>query len=208
MPAHRPRTPFHLLRATAVATVILALAAGAHLAAGGELPAPAIMLAVLSLTALGSTTATRLRLGFPALAALLGGGQVALHEVFTAFSSSGTAAGSGPAASHVSHVAGPGFLTPAADHLAGAAATAGPLMLAAHVLATLGSALLLAKGEAALWALAAWLRPLVALPQPVACDDGAPPLAAFPPAAAPLRPWRNLRQDSRRGPPSAVVLSS
>ena len=208
MPAHRPRTPFHLLRATAVATVILTLAAGAHLAAGGALPTPAIMLAVLSLTALGSTTATRLRLGFPALAALLGGGQVALHEVFTAFSSSGTAAGSGPAASHVSHVAGPGFLTPAADHLAGAAATAAPLMLAAHVLATLGSALLLAKGEAALWALAAWLRPLVALPQPVACDDGAPPLAAFPPAAAPLRPWRNLRQDSRRGPPSAVVLSS
>jgi hypothetical protein len=191
-----------------VATVILALAAGAHLAAGGELPTPAIMLAVLSLTALGSTTATRLRLGFPALAALLGGGQVGLHEVFTAFSSSGTAAGSGPAASHVSHVAGPGFLTPAADHLAGAAATAAPLMLAAHVLATLGSALLLAKGEAALWALAAWLRPLVALPRPVACDDGAPPLAAFPPAAAPLRPWRNLRQDSRRGPPSAVVLSS
>ena len=208
MLAHRPRTPFHLLRAGAVSTVILTLAAGAHLAAGGELPTPAIMLAVLSLTALGSTTATRLRLGFPALAALLGGGQVALHEVFTAFSSSGTAAGSGPAASHVSHVAGPGFLTPAADHLAGAAATAAPLMLAAHVLATLGSALLLAKGEAALWALAAWLRPLVALPQPVACDDGAPPLAAFPPAAAPLRPWRNLRQDSRRGPPSAIVLSS
>ncbi|MFJ6358603.1 hypothetical protein [Pseudarthrobacter oxydans] len=208
MPAHRPRTPFHLLRATAVATVILALAAGAHLAAGGELPAPAIMLAVLSLTALGSTTATRLRLGFPALAALLGGGQVALHEVFTAFSSSGTAAGSGPAASHVSHVAGPGFLTPAADHLAGAAATAAPLMLAAHVLATLGSALLLAKGEAALWALAAWLRPLGALPQPVACDNGTPPLVSFSPAAAPLRPWRNLRQDSRRGPPSAVVLSS
>ena len=74
MPAHRPRTPFHFLRATAVATVILTLAAGAHLAAGGELPAPAIMLAVLSLTALGSTTATRLRLGFPALAVLLGGG--------------------------------------------------------------------------------------------------------------------------------------
>jgi hypothetical protein len=208
VPAHRPRTPFHLLRATAVATVILTLAAGAHLAAGGELPAPAIMLAVLSLTALGSTAATQLRLGFPALAALLGGGQLALHEVFSAFSSSGTHQGSATATPHESHFAGAGILAPAVDHLAGAAETAGPLMLAAHILATLASALLLAKGEAALWALAAWLRPLVALPQPVACDDGTPPVAAFPPAAVPLRPWRNLRQDSRRGPPSAVVLSS
>ena len=208
MPAHRPRTPFHLLRATAVATVILTLAAGAHLAAGGELPAPAIMLAVLSLTALGSTTATRLRLGFPALAALLGGGQLALHEAFSAFSSSGTHQGSATATPHESHLAGAGILAPAVDHLAGAAATAGPLMLSAHILATLASALLLAKGEAALWALAAWLRPLVALPQPLACDGGTPPVAAFPPAAVPLRPWRNLRQDSRRGPPSAVVLSS
>ena len=208
MPAHRPHTPFHLLRATAVATVILTLAAGAHLDAGGELPAPAIMLAVLSLTALGSTTATRLRLGFPALAALLGGGQLALHEVFSAFSSSGTHQGSATATPHESHFAGTGILAPAVDHLAGAAETAGPLMLAAHILATLASALLLAKGEAALWALAAWLRPLVALPQPVTCDDGTPPVAAFPPAAVPLRPWRNLRQDSRRGPPSAVVLSS
>ena len=208
MPAHRPRTPCHLLRATAVATVILALAAGAHLAAGGELPTPAIMLAVLSLTALGSTAATRLRLGFPALAALLGGGQLALHEVFSAFSSPGTNPGSGTATPHESHLAGAGILAPAVDHLAGAAAMPGPLMLTAHILATLASALLLAKGEAALWALAAWLRPLVALPQPLACDGGTPPVAAFPPAAVPLRPWRNLRQDSRRGPPSAVVLSS
>jgi hypothetical protein len=166
------------------------------------------MLAVLSLTALGSTTATRLRLGFPALAALLGGGQLALHEVFSAFSSPGTHQGSGTAAPHESHFAGAGILAPAADHLAGAAETAGPLMLSAHILATLASALLLAKGEAALWALAAWLRPLVALPQPVTCDDGTPPVVAFPPAAVPLRPWRNLRQDSRRGPPSAVALSS
>jgi hypothetical protein len=79
-------------------------------------------------------------------------------------------------------------------------------MLAAHVLATLFCALLLAKGEAALWALAAWLRPLTALPRAVAPDGVAPALAAFPTLAAPLRPWRNLRQDSRRGPPTAVVL--
>lgn len=207
MHAPNPPTPFHLLRASAVATVILTLAGGAHLAGGGVLPAPAIMSAVLALTALGSTTATRLRLGFPAVAALLGGGQLALHEVFTAFSAPAAAA-PGTAELHNNHLTGPFFLAPAVDHLPGAGETFGPLMPAAHLFATLGSALLLARGEAALWALAAWLRPLTGLPQPVACDDGTPPSLAFPPVAVPLRPWRNLRQDSRRGPPSAVVLSS
>jgi hypothetical protein len=201
----RPLTPFHLLRASAVATAILTLATGAHLAGGGELPAPAILLAVLALTTLSSTTATRLRLGFPALAALLGGGQLALHELFTAFGSPGPAA---PAAAtlHGSHLAGPDVLPLAAGHVHAAEAIPGPLMLAAHSLATLVCALLLAKGEAALWALAAWLRPLAALPCAVASDAVPPAFVSYPTVGAPSRPWRNLRQDSRRGPPPAVVL--
>ncbi|UTT70205.1 hypothetical protein NMQ03_03365 [Arthrobacter sp. DNA4] len=47
------------------------------MAGRGHLPAPAILLAVLALTALASTVATRLRLSFPAIGALLGGGQLA-----------------------------------------------------------------------------------------------------------------------------------
>lgn len=206
MRTHRQRTPFHFLRSSAVATVILSLAAGAHLAGGGELPAPAILLAVLALTALGSTTATRLRLGFPAMAALLGGGQLALHKLFTAFGPAAVGAAPTTAAPHEAHLAGAELLAPAATHLHGADAASGPLMLAAHALATLGCAILLGKGEAALWALAAWLRPLAALPRAVAPAAVPPALAGFPTFAAPLRPWRNLRQDSRRGPPSAVVL--
>ncbi|TNB75789.1 hypothetical protein FHJ30_03950 [Arthrobacter sp. BB-1] len=218
MHARRPRIPFHFLRASAVATAILTLAAGAHLAGGGALPAPTVMLAVLALTALGSTTATRLRLRFPAAAALLAGGQLLLHEVFAAAGVPAAAAGSGTATPHASHLSGAAGLPAVLDHLYGTGiygteiygtgATSGPLMLAAHILATLGSALLLAKGEDALWALAAWLRPLVALPRPAAYDGGAAPLVPFAPSAVPLRPWRNLRQDSRRGPPSAVALSS
>ncbi|WP_163166441.1 hypothetical protein [Arthrobacter sp. Alg241-R88] len=207
MRTHGTRIPFHLLRSSAVATVILTLAAGAHLAGGGGLPAPVILLAVLALTGLASTAATRLQLGFPAMAALLAGGQLALHGVFTA--SAPVAAGPAPtgaAAPHAGHLPVTDIVTPAA-HLAGTEAASGPLMLAAHALATLGCAVLLAKGETALWALAAWLRPLSALPHAVASDAVPPPLAAFPTAAAPLRPWRNLRQDSRRGPPSAVVPS-
>lgn len=208
MQEHRPRTPFHFLRASTMSMVILALASGAHLAGGGTLPMPAIMLAVLALTMLGSTTATRLRLGFPATAALLGGGQVALHEVFAAFSAPAATVAGATTTAHDGHLIGADLLAPAAGQLFGPAVASGPLMLTAHAAATLGSALLFAKGEAALWALAAWLRPLVALPQPLAYDDGTAPSSVFPPAAVPLRPWRNLRQDSRRGPPSAVVLSS
>ncbi len=81
-------------------------------------------------------------------------------------------------------------------------------MLAGHALATLLCAVLLARGEAALWALAAWLRPLLRLPVPAAPDAVAAPAAVigWPADSVPL-PWRNLRRDCRRGPPAAVVSS-
>lgn len=207
MPAHR--TPFHLLRASALATGILTLAAGAHVAGGGQLPASGILLAILALTGLASTAATRLKLSFPAMAGLMGGGQLALHELFAMFSM--PAQPSGPVAAYAGHQHGVPSLPPdllaLAGHVGPADPSSGSLMLAAHALATLGCALLLAKGEAALWALAGWLRPLTGLPAPLDFNIAGPVPAALPPAAAPLRPWRNLRQDSRRGPPSAVVLS-
>jgi hypothetical protein len=169
------------------------------------------MLAVLALTALVSTAATRLRLALPAMAALLGAGQVALHELFTMLGPPVLTAA--PGLSHGDHQHAGGMAVPAelaalAGHLNPADPGSPPLMLAAHAMATLGCALLLAKGEAALWALAAWLRPLAALPRAVTPDAVTPVTAAFPPAAVPRSPWRNLRQDSRRGPPSAVVISS
>lgn len=204
MRAHSPGTPFHLLRASAMATVILTLAAGAHVLAGGELPAPAIMLAVLALTALASTTATRLRLEFPSLAALLFTNQLVLHELFTAFSPTAQVAAPTADAHHDHHFYS-GGLQAFVVHLAGPEAGPGLLMPAAHGLATLACALLLAKGESALFALAAWLRPLAKLPSAIA-PDAAAPASPFTPTAAPLRPWRNLRQDSRRGPPSAAGL--
>ncbi|MDF2051752.1 hypothetical protein [Arthrobacter sp. Cr_A7] len=211
MPTHRPRTPFHGFRSSALATGIFALAAGAHLAGGARLPAPGILLAVLALTALVSTAATRLRLAFPAMAALLAAGQLVLHELFTAFGRPGLAAAPGfplDGHQHAGSHAASAELAALAAHVGPADPGSAPLMLAAHAVATLGCALLLARGEAALWALAAWLRPLAALPQAVAPSADGPVAETFPPDAAPRRPWRNLRQDNRRGPPSAVVLPS
>lgn len=211
MRTHHARTPFHLLRATAVSAGILTLAAGAHILGGGDLPAPGILLAVLALTGLAATTATRFKLNVAAMTALLGAGQLALHEIFTAFTAPGIstgaiAAGAGSAdIHHASRAAGP--LIGSTTHLHGTDSAEGTLMLLAHIVATAACALLLTKGEDALWALAAWLRPLVRLPEATAPDAGAAPAVPGPPTDSPDSPWRNLRQDSRRGPPSAVVLS-
>ncbi len=210
MRTHHARTPFHALRAGMFATLALTLAASGHVLAGGHLPAPAVLLALLALTGLGCTAATRLKLGYPAVAGLLGTGQLVLHEAFTAFG--GPAAGpAGNAAAPHHGPAGPpaglptGPLEQAAAH--GLESPAALLMLAGHTAATLACALILAKGEDALWGLAAWLRPLLDLPSPAARNATAAPLVpVLPVPAAPL-PWRNQRPDCRRGPPAAVVLS-
>jgi hypothetical protein len=199
------RAPFHFLRAASLCTGTLALAAGAHVLGGGELPAPDILVAVLALSVLVATLATRLKLNLAAMTALLGVGQLALHEVFTVFSTPVIASHPAQEAHHLSAASIPAL--DAAAHVHALATPASILMLATHALATAACALLLAKGESSLWALAAWLRPLVRLPRAVTPDAGTPRAVTGTPAVLPHRLWRNLRQDSRRGPPSAVVLS-
>ena len=204
------RAPFHALRSALVALTVLSLAAGAHTLAGGQLPSPGILLALLALTGLASTTATRLKLNLPALAGLLGAGQLVLHEAFTAFSAAALAAAVPGPAGDLAHHSVPVPLPAGADSpLAASGLDPGLslLMLAGHALATLLCAFLLARGEAALWSLAAWLRPLLRLPAPAMPDAVAVPAAAGWPAESVPLPWRNLRRDCRRGPPAAVVLT-
>jgi len=208
---HNARTPFHSLRAAMVAVTMVTLAASAHVFGGGELPAPDIMAAVLALTVMAATAATRLKLNFPAMASLLGTGQLVLHEAFSAFSSpAGTGLSGAPG--HHSAAWPPGIRLDAAGGTAGHlhqfdSAWAAGLMLGGHALATLACALLLAKGEAALWSLAAWLRPLIQLPEAAMPDVVAAPAAAGRPSDSAPLPWRNLRADCPRGPPAVVVLS-
>ncbi|WP_347109710.1 hypothetical protein AAHB33_03525 [Paenarthrobacter sp. S56] len=205
MRTSQPRSPFHALRSLAIGTVILLLAAGAHVLGGGLLPTAPVFVALVALTGLAATLATRFKLNFPAMTALLGASQLVLHEAFTVLAPVDATAPLG------AHHAGAELLTPALDpasHLHELGTTAGALMFAAHVVATIASSAALAKGEDALWQLAAWLRPLVSLPSLLFRPDaGATPPAAGTPDVFIPRPWRNLRQDSRRGPPAAVVLS-
>ena len=214
----RQAAPFHLLRTGLLSTGILSLAAGAHSLAGGALPAPPILAALLALTLLASVLATKVRLGLPAMTAVLGAGQILLHEAFGALA--GTAAPiPGMPAGH-QHDDG-AALAGALQHLSPALGSSGlgsasagahsslahdPGMLLGHLVATLLTALLLARGEAALWALAAWLRPLfrAAKPSVLPVPDQAPRAPRTP--EPPRLPWRTLRRDRLRGPPRVVVL--
>lgn len=205
MRTSQSRAPFHALRSGAISIVVVLLAAGAHVVGGGELPTAPVLLALVALTALAATLATRFKLNFFTLAGLLGAGQLALHEAFTTLSPI-TASKQG-----MNHHLGGEALSPgldiAATHTHELGTAFGTMMFVGHVLATFASAVVLAKGENALWQLAAWLRPLLALPTLLFRPDaGASPVAVGAPDVFIPRPWRNLRQDSRRGPPAVVVL--
>lgn len=210
----RTNAPFRLLRTGLLGATALGLAAGAHVLAGGTLPGPGIMAALLSLHVLCSTAATAIHLGLPAMTVLLGASQLVLHKAFDAFSAAVPAVSMPPGMGH--HPPSMAEQSAAMAHAAGAmGAGMGPMdhadalsgwMVPAHVAATLLTAVLLAQGENALWALANWLRPLCG---PAAVVRPLPARQAIPkvlPALLPRLPWRNLRPDTRRGPPSLAVV--
>ncbi|MFB9165151.1 hypothetical protein [Arthrobacter psychrochitiniphilus] len=212
-----PHAPFRLLRTTAVATTILGLAAGAHLLGGGTLPAPAIMVAIMALHILCSTIATRFQISPATMVALLASSQLVLHQSFEMLSH-GVRAGVAPGAPAMSHHG-----MSAEEHASAMMASSVPLassgienlshtvqmspwMWAAHIAATLAAAVLLAYGEDALWALAGWLRPLYRSAAVVLEIPAKSSRPAIMPRPLPRLPWRNLRANTRRGPPAGVAI--
>ena len=195
------RASFRLFRTGLVGSIIVALAAGGHLAGGGRLPEPAIVTALCAVAMIPVAVLTRFRLSFPVLAGLLGAGQLWLHWSFGALSAAAPARIPEPGMyGHAGHAAAgfaSGLVSPAmpvpSEGMGGA-------MFAAHTVATLVSALLLARGERALAALAAWFGPLVQLPEPVTVVPRRVPGPCTLNQALPkLRVGRRL--PTRRGPP-------
>lgn len=191
--------PMRLPRAGAVALTVLTLAAGAHLAAGGQLPTLPVTMALAAVVGLSSILLAGLRMTAPLLIAYLSGSQLALHLAFSTLSNS---AAPGSVLSH--H----GLSTAAATSLALQSAAphqhlvadTGSVMTFGHIVATLGTALLLARGEAALWALAAWLRPLLGpiVPATILPEFRSPPGIRPPVAVGARVPVRA----AVRGPPT------
>ncbi|KRE53405.1 hypothetical protein ASG92_07740 [Arthrobacter sp. Soil736] len=197
-----PRASFRLFRTALIGSIVIGFSAGGHLAAGGQLPAPAILAALCAVAMIPVAALTRFRLTFPALTGLLGAGQLWLHWAFDALRAASPATTPHPLMpGHAQHSG----TVLAAEAFAGAApahdAASDGLMFAAHALATLATALIMARGEQALGILASWLRPLVRRPEPV----GIVPARVSGPCAVPaLLPPSSpgLRLPSLRGPPA------
>lgn len=217
--------PFRLLRTTLVGSTVLGLAAGAHLLAGGTLPVWPIMAAILALHIMCSTVVTKFQLTLPTMVALLAGSQIVLHKGFDFLSHSAhlaeTAGTNNVTAQALSHHA-MSAEAHAATMLAQATSTGVPgvtsfeaishsgvmsgWMLVAHVVSTLAAAGVLAYGESALWALARWLRPLYRCAAVVLVPPARAARAGVIPRPLPRLPWRNLRPDTRRGPPFRTAV--
>ncbi len=188
------RGGLRVLRAGAVAGTVLGLAAGAHVAAGGGVPAPALLAAVaVVLVAVCLLLAGR-RFSWPVLGGLLGGGQVALHAVFACSgpTTAVVAAGHHQEWTPVDVTAAPGVFSVG--------------MTFAHAVATVLAVLALVHGEFLLWSLWAWLRPLVRVLLPVLRHVA----VRVAPVPADLPKPRSVaaRRVRRRGPPRVPALAT
>ncbi|MEI2732942.1 MAG: hypothetical protein V9G08_13245 [Dermatophilaceae bacterium] len=135
-------------RAALLALVVVALAVAGHRLGGGSGPALPVLIALWAALAAPSLALARRRLRWPMLLLVLGAGQTALHLTFGALSAPTLPVTVGMPSGH--------------DHgtLHGIpAAVDGASMPLAHLAATLATAVLLAWGERALWALWERVRP-------------------------------------------------
>jgi hypothetical protein len=192
-----------LVRAAFFAVSAVGLASAAHLAAGDDVPlwtalasVPAVML-VVNLLAAGRRGPIGLFVG-------MGLTQFVLHVVFmmTAIAPScgSPAAMSGAAMSGHGHF--PVVCEPVAGHGVGLSGFwPSPGMLLAHTLATVLLVLLLAHGEAALWALTDFLTFRFPTSAAVALSPLARPVPVTPTSRRRIPQSAHLRTVRRRGPP-------
>jgi hypothetical protein len=155
-----------MLRAAVVSVIVMVLSAGAHLGGGGRLPPPGILLGLGALTMLSAIIVTKRTLRLPALVGVLGGGQFALHHAFGFFASAATTVVCASDSTHLGHSAALTCTVRSAEaspHASGG--ETGVAMFAAHAIATLATAILMARGEEALHSVAGWLRPLFTVPR-------------------------------------------
>ncbi|UWX97469.1 hypothetical protein N2K95_01890 [Arthrobacter zhaoxinii] len=202
--------PFRLLRAAVATAVIVALAAGAHLAGGGMLPDPILLVALAAFTLAGVSITAGRRFRPGSLVLVLGAAQLGLHGAFRVLTS-GVQCQPGAPVHH-----GVAVLCPEPGALADAGAAhqltglsplhtdAGPALFLAHLAAVVLSALALARGEDALHATAAWLRPLFAPPAPVSLPVFRTAGAITGPAAG-TPGMRYCSARPLRGPPSYAL---
>lgn len=166
-----------LSRSFLVTGMAVFLAAAAHAAGGGGMPPVMLLLALAVILLPPVVLLARRQLSFPVLACVLAAGQLLLHTAFSLVPAASGCAAAGPAV-HAHHAAAAPGRRPAGhagEQLAEAAGN-GWQMSAAHLAAVVLTAVLLARGEDALWQLLTWLRPLARIPAPATLPAPAPTL--------------------------------
>ena len=205
--------PFRLLRSAVATAVILALAVGAHAAGGGTLPAPALLLGLAAFTLAGVSVTAGRRFRPGSLFLVLGAAQLVLHQAFDLLTPVGPVPCLPAASGHGSHGAAAGCLPAAAAVLPGPAGhehagsglhDAGAALFLAHLAAVVLTTLALARGEDALHAAAAWLRPLFSIPAPLPFRTARPAAISGPDAGTLRPPFCSARP--LRGPPSYALV--
>lgn len=194
-----------------MAVLVVGLGGAGHLLADGATPSPrALVLGALVVGLLSAAVASR-RVPTWRLAAVVGVGQVVLHHAFSWAPGVHCVTPSDEAASvfATASVAAGGFATQA-HACAGATAHqvlwSDPVMLLAHVLATVLVVVALRRGEASLRALCSWVGPMV-LPEPVPATWSSGTSAYYAVATVPLgAPVKAA--DPVRGPPEPLALAA
>ncbi|AUI52873.1 hypothetical protein [Arthrobacter crystallopoietes] len=192
-----------LPRTIVVTVVVIALAAGAHTAGGGALPAAGITATLGALLFLPVRLLVSRQLPTRALLPVLAAGQLLLHELFGLLSPHQECVPAGGPPAH--HRSGPGTwctatveAVPAAHLHLGEGLPTLPMALA-HLLAAAAAALMITRGETALRFAADCLLALFRLPAPahrIPAVRLLPATVGSVPATGPA-----YRPDSPRGPP-------
>jgi hypothetical protein len=184
-----------LVRSAVLAAGCLGLALSAHVVGGGRPPSvPMTLVLVLALTC-ACVWVTARRVGPVRLGLLLGGSQIALHELFMALTQPAGCAGPLSMAGHSAMPAG--CAAPAASVMTMRAPTTA--MVLAHVAATTGLGSALWYGERLLWAFLSWagVTAVRALPRLTSFVATVPTASVRRPRPAP----GPLGGVGRRGPP-------
>lgn len=185
------------LRSAVLVSLILSLSSLSHVLGAGHLPAPSVILLLGALMIMPLRLLARRTLSFRSSLLAMAAGQGALHGIFAMTAAPAVCRTSSAQPGH--HAAFELACSPMGQEQLGQ--QGGAAMLLLHAIATVVLALAVARSDAAVALLGAWLRPLAVLP------SGVTGIAPEPRRVVPVQPARvtpltvHASVPTLRGPP-------
>lgn len=187
-------------RSLVLVSLILSVSSASHVVGGGHLPAAGVLILFGVLLLLPVLRLARRTLTIRSSLSAMGAGQVLLHHLFGMTAVPAVCRSSSAMPDH--HAAFELACSPAAPEQLGTGT--GPAMILLHGVATVLLACAVARSDAAVELLQAWLRPVLAPPSPVSLPAPSPrPAPATPAPVSPL--WVHATVPTLRGPPGPAL---